>query len=308
LRRGLAAAGGSPADAASAVTLSRLGLPLTPLSLAVARQLLAGQFDPPTAWGQLLGELQRLMRSGGANSQIGVLAHELLSAWRVPVEDGAKGIAQWLRNAVDQTATPLEAKLGRTTSMFDGAHTALSTPGQDTRARLDLLGQVLAHSPRGERSPLAHALLRTQATIQSEQILNGASVERSEPRFFAVTIPTIVEQRPSALELRVRERDAQDTVRRDLVRPDVVQIRLDLPSLGDLGVNLTIGQHSIACHFSASSPFAEALLTASATELVGRLKRLGFSHTAIDAAHETPEPILPAPAATRRVGRVAAKA
>src|SRR5690606_11589650 len=50
LRRGLLAAGGSPMDAAAGVALNRLGLPLTPLSLAVARQLLAGQFDPPAAW------------------------------------------------------------------------------------------------------------------------------------------------------------------------------------------------------------------------------------------------------------------
>jgi hypothetical protein len=308
LRRGLAAAGGSLADAAPAVALSRLGLPLAPLSLAVARQLLAGQFDPPAAWGELLGELQRLMRGGGATSQIGVLAQELLADWHVPIRDGADGIAQWLRSAVDQVATPLEAKLARTATLLGGENPALTTPGQDVRARLDLLGQVLALSPRGERSPLAHALHRTQATIQSEQILNGATVERSEPRFFAVTVPTIVEQRPSALELRVRERDARDSALRDVVRPDVVQIRLDLPSLGDLGVNLTIGQHSVACHFSAATPFAEALLTASTTELIGRLKRLGFSHTAIDAAHEAPEPIFPAPPATPRVGRVDAKA
>jgi len=308
LRRGLSAAGGSPADAAPAVALSRLGLPLTPLSQAVARQVLAGQFDPPAAWDQLLGELQRLMRGGGANSQIGVLAQELLADWRVPIEDGADGIAQWLRSAVDQVATPLEAKLARTATFLSGEQPALTTPGQDARARIDLLGQVLALSPRGEHSPLAHALHRTQATIQSEQILNGATVERSEPRFFAVTVPTIVEQRSSALELRVRERDARGSAHGDVVRPDVVQIRLDLPSLGDLGVNLTIGQHSVACHFSAATPFAEALLTASTTELMGRLKRLGFSHTAIDTAHEAPEPIFPAPAATPRVSRVDAKA
>ena len=68
----------------------------------------------------------------------------------------------------------------------------------------------------------------------------------------------------------------------------MVQLKLSLPGLGDLGVNLTVGQHSVACHFAASTAFAEALLTASSTELVGRLKRLGYGHTTVEAAHEPP--------------------
>lgn len=309
LRRGLAAAGGGLTDAAPAVALARQGLPLTPLSLAVARQLLARQFDPHAAWGELLGELQRLTRGGGASSQVGVLAQELLADWRVPIEDGAEAIARWLQQAIDQVATPLEAKFARPPALL-GDRLGATSPGQDVRARLDLLGQVLALSPRGERSPLAHAIHRTQATIQSEQILNGAQVERSEQRYFAVTLPTVVEERATTLELRVRERDARDGARHDGARPDVVQMRLDLPSLGDLGINLTIGQHSVICHFSAATPFAEALLTASGEELVGRLKRLGYSHSAVDAVREAPEPIAPAPppASAPKVARVDVRA
>jgi hypothetical protein len=70
----------------------------------------------------------------------------------------------------------------------------------------------------------------------------------------------------------------------------VVQLKLNLPGLGDLNVNLTVGQHSVACHFGASTPFAEALLTASSSELAGRLKRLGYGHTTVEAAHEPPAP------------------
>ena len=105
-------------------------------------------------------------------------------------------------------------------------------------------------------------------------------------------------QQPSTLELRVRERDAQPRTPGEVSQPDVVQMKLSLPGLGDLGVNLMVGQHSVSCHFSAGSAFAEALLTASSDELVGRLKRLGFAHTAVDATHE---PLAPAaPAAGRR--------
>jgi hypothetical protein len=143
--------------------------------------------------------------------------------------------------------------------------------------------------------------------MQAEQLLNAATAERAEPRFFAVTLPTMMGQQPSTIELRVRERDARSPRSGEPTRPDVVQIKLDLPGLGGLGVNLTIGHHSVACHFAAASPFAEALLSASAGELVGRLKRLGYGHTTVDAAVEEPEvttAAAPAPAALPRLQRV----
>jgi hypothetical protein len=46
------------------------------------------------------------------------------------------------------------------------------------------------------------------------------------------------------------------------------------------------------------------MLTASSSELVGRLKRLGFAHTAVDAAHERLEPTMPTLAAAPRVTHV----
>lgn len=63
-------------------------------------------------------------------------------------------------------------------------------------------------------------------------------------------------------------------------------MKLSLPGLGDLGINLMVGQHSVSCHFSAGSAFAETLINASSSQLVSRLKRLGFAHTAVDVAHE----------------------
>jgi hypothetical protein len=309
LRRGLTAAGGSLSDAAPAVTLSRLGLPITPLSLAVARQMQAGQLDPKAAWGELLADLKGLVRDAGAGSQAGMLAAELLAGWRVPLEDGADGIARWLRTAVDQAATPLEAKLARTLASPGAEHGTVTTPGQDVRARLDLLAQALPDSARGDRGSLAQSLQRTQATMQAEQILNGAATERAEQRYFAVTLPTVTgQQHPSTLELRVRERDAQKRANGEVVQPDVVQMKLSLPGLGDLGVSLMVGQHSVSCHFSAGSAFSEALLSASSGELVGRLKRLGFAHTAVDAAHEPMQTPAPPLAAAPRVGRVDMKA
>jgi hypothetical protein len=304
LRRELTSAGGGLRDAAPAVALSRLGLPITPLSLAIARQLQAGQLDPRAVWGELLGELQDLVRGIGGGSQAGVLAAELLADWRVPVGEDADGIARWLRGAVDQAATPLEAKLARP-PVSPGADTGTTaTPGQDVRARLDLLAQVLPGAGRGEPTPLFQALQRAQATIQAEQFLNGASTERAEQRFFAVTLPTVMGQQASTLELRVRERDARPRVPGEVSRPDVVQMKLSLPGLGDLGVNLMVGQHSVSCHFSAGSAFAEALLSASSDELVRRLKRLGFAHTAVDAAHEPLEPTAPPLAAPPRLSHV----
>ena len=304
LRRDLASAGGSLRDAALTVALSRLGLPITPLTLAIARQMQAGQLDPRAAWGELLAELQSLTRGANAGSQAGVLASELLANWRVPLEEGTDGIARWLRAAVDQAATPLEAKLARALMPPGDEHGPATTPGQDVRARLDLLAQALPASVRAGRGPLSQALQRTQATIQAEQILNGASTERADQRFFAVTLPTVMDQRPSMLELRVRERDAQPRAAGEATQPDSVQMKLSLPGLGDLGVNLLVGRHSISCHFSAGSSFAEALLNASSGELVGRLKRLGFAHTAVDAAHEPIESAAPPLASTPRVNRV----
>jgi hypothetical protein len=308
LRRDLAAAGGSLRDAAPAVALSRLGLPITPLSLAIARQLQAGQLDPKAAWGELLSELHGLMREAGPNSQAGMVASELLSDWRVPVEDGVEGISRWLRSAVDQAATPLEAKLTRAAVNPNAEQGTSTTPGQDVRARLDLLAQAMPGLARGDHTSLSYALQRTQATIQAEQILNGAATERTEQRFFVVTLPTVIGQQPSTLELRVRERDAHRRQSSDPAQPDVVQMTLSLPSLGDLGINLMVGQHSVSCHFSAGSQFAEALLNASSGELVGRLKRLGFAHTSVDAAHERIEPTAPPLAAPQRVSHVDLKA
>jgi hypothetical protein len=299
LRRGLASAGGTLRDATPAVALGRLGLPITPLSLAIARQMQAGQLDPKAAWGELLGELQTLARGGGIGSQASMLATELLADWRVPLEEGADGIARWLRAAVDQAATPLEAKLARSLVSPAANQDAATSPGQDVRARLDMVAQALPPATRAERGPLTQALQRTQATIQAEQFLNGASTERVEQRFFAVTLPTVMNQQPSTLELRVRERDAQPRRKGEVARPDIVQMKLSLPGLGDLGVNLMVGQHSVSCHFSAGSAFAEALLNASSSELVGRLRRLGFAHTAVDAAHESIPTTAPLAAAPR---------
>jgi hypothetical protein len=236
-----------------------------------------------------------------------MLAAELLADWQVPVGQGAEGIGQWLRTAVDQAATPLEAKLARPLTPNGPEDWPGTTPGQDVRARLDLLAQALSGT-RGDRSGLTQALQRMQATVQAEQILNGSSTERAQPRFFAVTLPTLVDQQAGTLQLRVRERDAHPRKPGEGARPDVVQMKLNLPGLGDLGVNVTIGKHSVACHFAAASPFAEALISASAGELVGRLKRLGYAHTAVDAAHEPPEPTSPMLAATPRINRVDLKA
>jgi hypothetical protein len=285
-----------------------MGLPITPLSLAIARQMLAGQLDPSTAWGDLLPELQRLARNAGDGSLAGMLANELLSDWQVPIGDGAEGIGRWLRTVVDQAGTPLEAKLARPLTAAGAESSAATSPGQDVRARLDLLAQVLPGASRGDRSALTQALQRMQATAQAEQILNGSATERSEPRFFAVTLPTVVDQQASTLQLRVRERDARPRKPGEGARPDVVQLKLSLPGLGALNVNLTVGKHSVGCHFGVASSFAEALIGASSGELVGRLKRLGYAHTAVDAAQETPESTAPALAATPRLGRVDLKA
>ncbi|HZO29377.1 MAG TPA: flagellar hook-length control protein FliK [Chloroflexota bacterium] len=184
----------------------------------------------------------------------------------------------------------------------------MTSPGQDVRARLDLLAQAMPGAFRGDQTPLSHALQRTQATIQAEQFLNGASTERAEQRFFAVTLPTVTGQQPSTLELRVREREAQSRSPGVPSQPDVVQMKLSLPGLGDLGINLMVGQHSVSCHFSAGSAFAETLINASSSQLVSRLKRLGFAHTAVDVAHEPPEPTAPPLAQVPRMNHVDFKA
>jgi hypothetical protein len=282
----------------------RLGLPVTPLSLAVARQMLAGQLDPPAAWGELLPELQRLARFAGHGSQAGAVAAELLSAWQVPVSDGPEAVSQWLRASIEQAGTPLEAKLVRPPLTNDADPSAAASPGQDVRARLDLLSQSLPESVRDNRSEFGQSLQRLQATVQAEQLLNGSQVDRTEPRFFAVTLPTVFHEHTSTLQIRVRERDARPRAPGEAARPDIVHLKLSLPGLGDLGVNLTVGQHSVACHFAAGTSFAEALLNANSSELVGRLKQLGYAHTAVDAAHEAVEPVHSPLAVAPRVSHV----
>ena len=104
-----------------------------------------------------------------------------------------------------------------------------------------------------------------------------------------MTLPTVIQQQTGTLQMRVRERDARPRAIGEAARPDIVHLKLNLPGLGELGIYLTVGQQSVACHFAAGSTFAEALLNASSSDLVGRLKRLGFTHTAVDAAHEQPD-------------------
>ena len=93
-----------------------------------------GQLDPRAAWGELLAELQGFAREAGPNSQAAVLISELLADWRVPVEEGPEGISRWLRSAVDQAATPLEAKLTRAAVNPSAERETAVTPGQDVRA------------------------------------------------------------------------------------------------------------------------------------------------------------------------------
>jgi hypothetical protein len=313
LRRQMTTAGGSPTDAASTVLLNRMGLPVTPLSLGIARQLLAGQLDPRAAWGEALGELQQLARNGGSADPTGgtasEIARDLLGGWRVPVEDGAAGVGRWLHTLVDQTARPLEAKLARPLALPDDGGSSDPALAQDVRSRLDTLTQTLGASARlSDQHESTQVLQRLQATIQAEQILNGAAREPDGQRFFVFTLPALAGQQPGSLELRVRERDAREPESAEPIRPDIVRLKLSLPNLGDLGINLTVGQSSIACNFSASSAFAEALIGASSSELVGRLKRLGYQQTTVDAAQQTSsEPTstpVPALAPMGRVRRV----
>jgi hypothetical protein len=294
LRRDLATAGGSPSDAASTVFLSRLGLPVTPLSLGIARQILAGQLDPRAAWDEALAALQRLARGEGGPVARD-LARDLLNGWRVPLEAGAAGLDRWLRAVVEQTALPLEAKLAdqiRPESQPTPSGRAVDPSiGEDVRARLDGLTQALGEGVRAtERGPAGPTLQRLQATIQAEQVLNASPSEQAGQRFFVMTLPAMLGQQPSSLELQVRERDARPGEAGEVVRPDVVRLKLSLAHLGDLAINLTVGQNSVACSFAASSSFSEALIGASSGELVGRLKRLGYQQTTVETVQQAVSP------------------
>ncbi|MCC6174519.1 MAG: flagellar hook-length control protein FliK [Chloroflexi bacterium] len=349
LRRDLAAAGGMDSDIASAVLLRRLGLPLTPLTLAIGRQTLAGQLDPRRAWSDGLAVLQRLARSGDPAS---ATARALLVSWQVPVEGDAAGIVGWLQRTLGEVATPTEARLvggglgappadgsppsgtsldpaGRPTGRGQAAaapepsastrgglalsgddplavvSTALSRAGDrppGTRAQVDGLIRELAAGSFDTPTTVSQTLRRLQATVQAEQIVNAGHGDRTEPRFFIVTLPAMLGNRATTLEMSVRERDARQRDDGDAMPTDVVRLRLQLPNLGDLRIRLAVGTSNVSCHFTSSTPFSEALLDATSSELVGRLERLGFRSPLVDATHR-PNPA-PAGVPTPRVRRV----
>jgi hypothetical protein len=302
------------------VFLSRLGLPVTPLSLGIARQILAGQLDPRAAWDEALGALQRLVHGeGGPVAR--ATARDLLSGWRVPLEQGAAGLDRWLRGGVEQTAVPLEAKVADLVATRGEASAgdllADRAIGQDARARLDGLARTLDGGGRPMRGAAGQevagpSLQRLQATIQAEQVVNGAPSDQAGQRFFAMTLPAMLGQQPSSLELQVRERDARPGEGGEVARPDVVRLKLSLPNLGGLAINLTVGQSSVACSFAATSSFSEALIGASSGELVGRLKRLGYQQTTVETVQEAVTPsssvAVPRPEPSPRVRHVDTRA
>ena len=70
----------------------------------------------------------------------------------------------------------------------------------------------------------------------------------------------------------------------------MVRLKLSLADLGDLAINLTVGQSSIACTSRLASSFSEALIGASSGELVGRLKRLGYPQTTVETVQQAVSP------------------
>lgn len=319
LRQALARLGGSPDDAGAAVLLSRLGLPVSVGTLEVARRVIAGRHDPAGAWRDALGELQALTESAPELYALGntqtrdparTAAREVLQRWTPNNHHDGPALARWLRSAVEGVATPPESRVAESEDVYDAAR-----DGRDARTEVSELRQELARSPHAGAGTATRAVERLEMALLAEQTLNAANAaptDRGDPRTLAVTIPIVRDGEPGAIELTVRERDRHTGEDGQQPRPDVAHIKLDLPALGELRVNLTVTGSRVACRFEAETPFADALLRASVGDLSTRLERLGYREPAITSTStpaDDPESADgPATLVARRVRRVDFKA
>ncbi len=284
------------ADAKTLALLWSLGLPAVPRTVQLGQTLLAGAHRPGPMWADTLAHLARLSAAGeGVDpDQAGSLARQVLTDWALPVERDARSLARWLRATVIDTGTPLEAKLGALSQHVPREHVAdLATLIQrDARARLESLQHALERAPSHAGSEARVSIERLRAVVESEQLVNAARPETTDPRFFVLTIPTTAPQR-GAIELSVRERppEGKSGERR---APDVVRLKLSLERLGDVRIDLTVSHPNVACHFGVDRPFAAALLEAGSAELAARLARLGFANPSIDAEQRPVETMTPA--------------
>jgi hypothetical protein len=160
----------------------------------------------------------------------------------------------------------------------------------DARGLLAGLERALAASSHPEATVAGRDLARVQSAVHTEQLLNSAAPATPQPGYLVFTLPLAGQGQHGAVEVRVRERASHvDTDAEDA--RDVVQLRLDLPGLGPLAVDLTAQAGRIACHFLTDTPFAAALLAAGSDALAEALRAAGYEGAAVRAA--------PRPAASR---------
>jgi len=293
----------SPESRPARLLLARLGLSATPQTIRLARQLLAGEHAPGAAWVEALGTLERLSRAGQLPAAAARLVDQSLAAWS-PARDEPGALASWLERALRAVGTPLEARLveqagdERALASWLGSAgepfatepgTATIGPRSDVRLQLQALQRAVAEGPASDAAAASRALERLQRSVEAEQILNAARPETTGPRYFVFTLPAARQQPAGTIELRVRERPA-GSADGPAEAPQTVQLRLALPRLGELQINLTVRGAQVACRFVAGAPFAAALLSASAPELAQRLHEVGYDRPAINSVQGPTRP------------------
>ena len=303
------AARGSPL--ASRVTLGSDAVALPPAARVpgeptgpLANPRAGGSVPQSTCWRDALAALEALAAGEAPDAPATALATDVLRAWSAESLE-APALARWLRRVIHAVAVPTEAKLASVAPTLTGEGAPLAPnqaqeadPAQhgppqgplvdDARTRLALLRTATSEATA------TSALDRLVVQLATEQARNAAP--RSDTTGWTITLPPPLPHQHHPIELRVPRQPAH---RNELTPPvrHAIQLRLTLPQLGELVIDLELNSEQTRCRILTTSPFTAALFDATAAELVGGLARAGYPrarvettvrHTASGSTGDTP--------------------
>lgn len=254
VRQALAQLGAPDEDAPGIIWLRRLGLPLSPGALELARALQDGE-PTRSLWQTIWARLSQRYPHDEA-------LHELATRFplvKLDQSDTAQLAAQ-LEQQLEDLATPAETKLAR-------AGDAESTT-RDARTVLEQMRELVAHSDHA-RPRLEEALTTLQRRLEAQQLSNAV---HDGP--FRVELPLIIDEQLGVATLLVEwqaEHHAQTPPRPPEPR---LTLELELSKLGQVRVELARQGRGLHCWLAIQDEAGYRLLQGRTTDLFEQLERV----------------------------------
>ncbi|HLI26867.1 MAG TPA: flagellar hook-length control protein FliK [Chloroflexota bacterium] len=241
-----------------------------------------------TIWRDALAVLDTLATQGAADSPATALAAETLRAWSTEALE-APALARWLGRVVREVVVPSEAKQLADSTGLAPAPRAASRPAADAHRGVAGAPEPLAGDARSRLALLRAATTDAEAAASLDRLAAQLAAEQARSALappgaaaWCFTLPPPRPDHPTPLECRVAELPADGSAGETPARYSV-QLRLALPHLGELLVDLHTAGEQARCRLLTTSPLAAALFDATMGELAQGLARAGYPRAAVEA-------------------------